>query len=60
MHFDLSISLGQILTFVSVVGVGWRIDRVLMKYLFEHDLLLIDYCERKNIELGSLPTRIKR
>ena len=60
MKFELTISLGQVITLLTILGMGWRIDRVMMKYLFEHDLLILDYCERKGISITALPTRIKR
>ena len=60
MHFDFTISLGQIATIATLIGIGWRLDRQMLKYLFEHEMLMQDYCERNNIELHTIPTRIKR
>lgn len=60
MHFDFTISLGQVATIATLLGVGWRLDRQMLKYMFEHEMLITEYCEQKGIEITSLPTRVKR
>jgi hypothetical protein len=49
-----------------VIGFLWRIARslnntnkVMMKFLQEHEMLIRDYCERHGIEVNDLPTRLK-
>lgn len=37
-----------------------RLDRAFRNYWYEHDLLMADYCERKQIKLSSLPSRSRR
>lgn len=60
MHFDFTISLGNILTIVAILGLGLKLHRVVMMFLLEHDLLIQDYCERHGISLNGLPTRLAR
>ena len=59
MHLDLTISLGSILTIVTVLGIGLRLDRQLAHFLVEHEILIADYCKRSGISTNELPTRIK-
>ena len=60
MHFEFTITIGDILMVASVVIWAIRIDRLLTKLLIEHDTLLLDYCGRSGIDITDLPTRIKR
>jgi hypothetical protein len=60
MHFDFTVSLGQVLTIATLLGMSWKANRVISKYLYEHELLMQDYCDRNKITLSGLPTRIKR
>jgi hypothetical protein len=59
MHFDFTISLGNILTIVALVGLILRIDKVVRKFLIEHEMLINWYCKEHNIELKDIPTRMK-
>ena len=59
MHFDPSISLGNILTILAVIGGLFRMDRIAAKYLIEHEILIADYCKRMGIDIDGLPTRMK-
>ena len=63
MHFDLTISLGNILTIIGC-GLMWlrkerRMERLVEKFLIEHEILIADYCKRMGIDASELPTRIK-
>lgn len=58
-HFDFTVTLGQVLTVISFLGMGWRADRILSRYLYEHELLIQDYCERMSIDITRLPTRVR-
>lgn len=60
MHFDFTISIGQLLTILTVIGMGWRANRTISKYVYEHELLMAEYCVRNKIIIDTLPTRIKR
>jgi hypothetical protein len=60
VHFDLTVSLGQVVTLVTLIGMGWRIDRVLSRFLIEHEMMLQDYCIRMGIDIDKLPTRVRR
>jgi hypothetical protein len=57
MHFDLTITLGQLLTFLGIVGVGWGLSQRLSLYQIEHEMLMQKYCEDAGIQIDTLPTR---
>jgi hypothetical protein len=63
MHFDLSISLGNVLTVIGVAVIWFRKERrmehLIEKFLIEHELMVIDYCKRLGISVEDLPTRMK-
>jgi len=53
-------SAGAVLAFL------WRIakalqktNRILDKFLMEHEILIMDYCKRMEIDVKDLPTRLK-
>lgn len=59
MHFDFTISFGNVIAIV-MVGIGlFRMDRLAAKFLVEHEILIADYCKRTGIEVHNMPTRIK-
>ena len=58
IHFDWSISLGQIITAVAVLGLLFKIQQFHNTLLIEHEILVTDYCERKGIKKHELPTRV--
>ena len=60
MHFDLTVTLGQIVTLVTLLLMGWRADRILSKYMYEHELLMQKYCDDVGLDINKLPTRIRR
>jgi hypothetical protein len=60
MHFDLTITPGQIVIFCTLLGAVWKFDRILTFFTIEHEMLIEDYCERKGIDLSSMPTRMLR
>lgn len=60
MHFDFTITLGQVMLLLGLLGMGWRADRVLSRYLYEHEMLMQDFCDRTGVDINKLPTRIKR
>lgn len=59
MHFDFTISLGNILTIAAILGLIWRVDRVVAKFLIEHEMLMGWYCKEHDIKLQDIPTRMK-
>ena len=59
MHLDLTISLGNILTVLALLGVIWRVDNILRKFIIEHEILMSWYCKAHNITLQEVPTRVK-
>ena len=60
MHFDLTISLGNLVIFAGILGGILRVEWLFRSYALEHELLIRDYCERKGIPLKDLLTRMKR
>jgi len=60
MHFDFTISLGQVVVIITLLGFFLRMDSFIRMILLEHDLLIEDYCERKGKKISELPTRRMR
>jgi hypothetical protein len=67
MHFDLTISLGSILTFGSImvlaVTLAVNMKTLVRKmdiFLVEHEILIADYCKRTGTSPSELPTRARR
>lgn len=59
-------SAGNIAVLVAVVAAIWRIEMLLRTlfrkldwFMMEHEMLVLDYCRRNNIDVGDLPTRFK-
>lgn len=57
MHFDFTVTLGNLITVVALIGAIWRAERLLQWFLVEHEILIKDYCERHGVEVKDLPTR---
>ena len=60
MHFDLSFTLGNVVTISTLMGLGailLRVDRTLRRFAVEHEMLIADYCKREGIRVRDLPTR---
>jgi hypothetical protein len=62
VHVLLALEAGS----VGVILFLWRIAKglkrtndIMEKFLIEHEMLIIDYCERKGIKVGSLLTRLQ-
>lgn len=60
MHFDFTVTLGQVVVLVSFLGILLRIESFFRLLIFEHELLIEDYCERKGKKVSDLPTRRMR
>ena len=59
MHFDATVTLGNLLTLIILLGWAFRLDRLLSKYLVEHEILINWYCESHGISPKDLPTRTR-
>jgi hypothetical protein len=59
MHFDWTISIGSCALFVTMLGVGFRFERLMYWVLMEHEILIRDYCERHDLKVTEMPTRLK-
>lgn len=62
MHFDFTLTLGDVLKVVAIGAVLWRVEQVhgwIKSFLVEHEFLISDYCERNHIKPSDLPTRQK-
>lgn len=57
MHFDLSISVGNIITLGTILWAIIRTDRRIGRYDVEHETLMAWYCKAHNIRLRDIPTR---
>lgn len=59
MHFDFTVTIGQLAVFVTLVGAIWRFNRLLTLFAIEHEILVEDYIERKRKDNPSygFPTR---
>ena len=64
MHFSLTITFGNVVTIITLIGVlvrvDYRINKWVARFSMEHEILVRDYCERHNIKLSDLPTRFGR
>lgn len=58
-HSEAAASVAAVI--VPLVGFHWRtwwkIDRLLKRIGVEHEILIDDYCERKEMDREDLPTR---
>jgi len=66
MHFDATITFGNVVTFIAIIGGIWRVeqflrhtDKLLQKFAIEHEILINDYCRRNNVSIHEFPTRMK-
>ena len=59
IHFDWTISIGQVVVFLTMVGAIIRVDSMLKFFAIEHEILIDDHCERKGVKKEDLPTRKK-
>ena len=57
MHIDFSVSIGNILTYIAIVGFAIRFETIIHKFLIEHEMLVQDYCKRNHLQMRELPTR---
>jgi hypothetical protein len=57
MHFDLTVSLGNIIAIGTIVAAFLTIDRRLTHYSVEHEMLMGWYCREHGITPDELPTR---
>jgi len=59
MHFDFTITLGNVVTLGVFLGGIIRFEWAFRRYGMEHEILVRDYCERHSIKISDLPTRFK-
>jgi len=57
MHFDLTVSLGNLVTIGALLIAIIRWDRKLARYDVEHEMLIGWYCKSHNMRVRDLPTR---
>jgi hypothetical protein len=60
VHFDFTVTLGQVVMLFALAGGFLRIERKLMYFLTEHEMLILEYAERHGKKLSDLPTRSVR
>jgi hypothetical protein len=58
---ESTVTLGNLLTIacviVSALGLALWIRKFLTLYLVEHEMLMLDYCQRRGLDMDELPTR---
>ena len=59
MHFDFTVTLGQVVTLGIVLGALARIEWWFRRTWLEHEILIRWYAKENNIKLSDLPTRFK-
>lgn len=57
MHLVWDVSIGNIVTFIMVLGAIWRIEKFVSIFRVEHEMVVNWYCESKGISKRDLPTR---
>lgn len=57
MHFDFTVSLGNVVAIGTVIAAFLAIDRRLNKRLVEHEMLVSWYCREHGMIPAELPTR---
>ena len=60
MHFDFTLNLANVTAIVVALTAIWRVEQLLNWFILEHEVLVLDYCERKGIEINQLPTRTSK
>lgn len=58
--FQFTISAGDIGVIIAILGAVIRWEHKFSKYMVEHEILIQDYCDRKEMLITELPTRTKR
>jgi hypothetical protein len=63
MHWDFTISFGNILTMITfvffLIGLNYKVQKWLDHFSIEHEILIRDYCERHDLKVTDLPTRFR-
>lgn len=58
IHFEWTFNLTNLLMFGAIVGYAWRLEKIITRFLVEHEILVRDYCKRVGIKINDLPTRL--
>ena len=61
MHFEFTVSIGQVAVFLTLLGAIWKFNRLLTIFSLEHEILVEDYVVRKqgNDPEFIMPTRVR-
>lgn len=59
VHFDFTVTLGNIITVLMLGGTVWRVEGLIRRFATEHEILIRDYCVRHGLKLSDLPTRFR-
>lgn len=60
MHFIFDISLGQAVIALTLIGLGWRFNKLLVNYMYEHDMIVQWYCDEHGLRIEELITRRRK
>lgn len=58
MHFDWTISLGNLLTIVSALGVLLRVNNLFNLYGHEHDAMWVKFCKETGTDVNIFRRRL--
>lgn len=50
MHFEFTVTLGQVGLFVALIALIWRVEVFTTWFLIEHEMLIKWYCDEHSIE----------
>lgn len=60
LNYIGAVLLGNVPLLIAFAAYALRIDRLLTKFLIEHEMLMGWYCKEHGIEPDDLPTRSRR
>lgn len=60
LRWDFTVSFGNVVTLLACALYAIRLDRLLTRFLVEHEMLMSWYCKEHGIDPKDLPTRVGR
>lgn len=49
MHFEFTVTLGQVISVLTIIMVGQRLQTKFDRLFLQNDMMWIDYCHRKGL-----------
>jgi hypothetical protein len=53
MHFDFTVSLGNLLVVTTLLGLGWKFIEPFTRRVWEHDTLWLDFARRLGFRVND-------